>query len=398
MPRHQVLPDCHAVRAEAMFDGFSVSGPVTVHVRRGRIVAVDRTGSVPQDTHVIDLGADVCLLPGLVESGLHLSFDASTHPVASLVAEDDDQVLTRMRAAAHEALLAGITTARDLGDRNFLSLTLADETLRAPHLGPEILASGPPITTPGGQCHFLGGAVSGEAALIEAVRERHARGCAVVGILASGGAMTYGSRAHLPQFSVTELRTVVEEAHRLGLPVAAHAHATTSIRDALAAGVDILGYVSFWEEWGVTRDLELMARIAGSGTFVGLPLGRRGEPVRTGFDGLALRADGIRAASGSLVRLGARVVVTSGGGVAPHKPHNVLPYSAGELVELGMTPLESLKAITSEAAAACGVEGRKGRIQAGADADFLAVAGDPLRDLGALHDVHAVFRAGVRIR
>lgn len=143
--------DAYALRAGRMFDGFTLSGAVTVHVRRGRIVAVDRTGSLPPPgVPLVDLGDDACLLPGLVDVRTHLAFDAGPDPVGSLVAADDGRLLARMRVAARTALQAGITTVRDSGDRGFLALALAAETAADPSRGPEILAAGPPITTPGG--------------------------------------------------------------------------------------------------------------------------------------------------------------------------------------------------------------------------------------------------------
>ncbi|NUP78125.1 MAG: amidohydrolase family protein, partial [Nonomuraea sp.] len=156
-----------------MFDGFTMSGPATVHVRGGRITAVDRTGSRPSDRYVMDLGADACLLPGLIDTHTHLAFDAGQNPVESFLAADDEQMLTDMRTAARTALLAGITTVRDLGARDFLALTVAEETLKIPEAGPEILAAGPPITTYGGHCHFMNGEAEGRTQLIDAVRERH---------------------------------------------------------------------------------------------------------------------------------------------------------------------------------------------------------------------------------
>ncbi|MEU6339669.1 amidohydrolase family protein [Streptomyces sp. NPDC046977] len=372
-----------ALRAGRMFDGFTLSGAATVHVRRGRVVAVDRTGAVPPGVPLTDLGDDACLLPGLVDVRAHLALDAGALPAA-----DDKRLLARMRVAARTALGAGITTVRDAGDRGFLAAALARETAADPGLGPEILAAGPPITTPGGHGHLLGGVAAGTRALVEAVRERHARGCALVTIMASGDARTPGSDPSLAQYTRDELRTVVAEAHRLGLPVAAHAHATTAIADALAAGVDSLEHASFLGGVGTVEELRLQALIAGSGTFVGM------TPVREA----GAYADGVHAAYRALARLGARIAVGSDAGAAPDRPHGTLPDVTLELAALGVPPLTALKAVTSQAAALCGAGGRKGRVRAGADADFLVIGGDPLAGLTALRDVRAVFRAGIRIR
>jgi imidazolonepropionase-like amidohydrolase len=390
----------YAVRAGSMFDGFSLSGPATVYVAGDRIRRVDRTGAMlDHGTALIDLGDSACLLPGLIDTRVHLAFDAGPDPVASLLATSDTDLLAGMRAAARSALLSGITTVRDLGDRGYLSLALVEELAEHPEQGPEILAAGPPLTTPGGHCHFFGGEVNRDAdTLRAAVRERHARGCAVIKIMASGGAMTPGSvPPHASQFSLEDLRVVVNEAYRLGLPVAAHAHGTQAIRDAVEAGVDSLEHVSFLSADGVASDTNLIDSIARKGTFVSLTLGQDPAEVMQPPKAMAAYADAILATYSNLHNYGANVVIGSDAGIGPAKPHNVLPHGLTELARLGVDPLDALISMTSLAARLCRVEGRKGRIAAGADADILVVNGDPTHDTAAILDVQAVFRAGIRV-
>jgi imidazolonepropionase-like amidohydrolase len=184
-------PRLVAIRAAALFDGVSetlLADPVII-VDGTTILAVDSQVAPPPDAQLIDL-AGATLLPGLIDTHVHLAFDASADPVACLAARDESTVLAAMSAAAGTALRAGITTVRDLGDRDYLSLRL-----RGRDGLPTIVASGPPITTPAGHCHFLGGRTepSPEAGRA-AVRERADRGVDVVKVMASGGNLTPGTR------------------------------------------------------------------------------------------------------------------------------------------------------------------------------------------------------------
>ena len=134
---------------------------------------------------MVDLG-EVTLLPGLVDTHVHLGFDASADPVANLQARNDAEVLVAMREAGRTALAGGVTTVRDLGDRDYLSLGLRDDETM-----PTIVAAGPPITTAAGHCHFLGGvATPGVHGVRAAVREHIERGVDVIKIMATGGQLT----------------------------------------------------------------------------------------------------------------------------------------------------------------------------------------------------------------
>ncbi len=158
--------------------------------------------------------------------------------VAGINAVDDEQLLTQMAQAARQALRAGITTVRDLGDRGFLTLALREQLTASGELGPEIVASGPPITIHGGHCYFFGGEADGPRELRAAVHERVARGCEVVKVMVSGGVLTPGSAAHESQYDLADLRLIVAETHDLGLRAAAHVHRPGGGRGRRHGGLD----------------------------------------------------------------------------------------------------------------------------------------------------------------
>jgi len=200
--------------------------------------------------------------------------------------------------------------------------------------------AGPPLTTRGGHCYFLGGGAEGEAALRAAVRERAERGCDVVKVMVSGGNLTVGSLPHESQYDLAALRAVVDEAHRAGLPAAAHVHAAQAVADAVEAGFDTLERVTFFTAGGVGADPSLLDRIAASGVVVSVTVGTipDGSPPPPA---IAQRMAPIIANHSRMFRAGATTVPGTDAGVSPGKPHDVLPYALRALVErIGMTPLK----------------------------------------------------------
>jgi len=385
-----------ALRAAYLFDGISdrlIERPMLL-VEEGRVVGVEQ-GSIspPEGAEVLDL-ADATLLPGLIDVHVHLGFDAGPDPVARMLADDDRMLLLRMAMHARRALRAGVTTVRDLGDRDYLGVALRDWYASGAELGPEIIAAGPPITVTGGHCYFMNGEVDGELGVRRGVRERVKRSVDVIKVMATGGNMTPGTNPLAPQFTVEELRAAVEEAHRLGKRLTAHAHAAVGIELAVEAGVDSIEHGSFQVAGGIHADQALIERIAARGIAVAPTIGR--PPGSAPPPQVAAMREARYKVIERMHRAGVRLVTGTDAGIGG-VPHDSAIWGVRAFTRAGLTNAEALRTATSVAAEVCGIADRKGRIAAGLDADILAVGGNVLLDLDALDDVRAVYRAGMRV-
>ena len=378
-----------ALQATRLFDGERLISSPAVLIEGGKVVAAGV--SVPETVPVVDLGNQT-LLPGLIDCHQHLCFDGNGSLEEQVSGLDDKDLARQARASAKQELRCGVTTLRDLGDRGFVTLALRDDSSL-----PTIFAAGPPITREGGHCWFLGGTCStSDDDLRRSVTERAERGCDVVKVMATGGVGTPYFPIWESQFTVHELRVIVDEAHRTGLPVAAHCHGIVGIERALDAGADSIEHCSFMTNRGRPEpDDSLLVRLASSGAVISATFGHLPDYPRPPelTAGWAILMPAFR----RLNELGATVVAGTDAGIVPAKSHGVLPYAFGDLIEIGMNPVQALRSLTAVAAKACGVADRKGRLAPGFDADIIAMAGDPLANPEASLEVSSVWRAGERV-
>src|SRR5499427_10707079 len=180
---------------------------------------------------------DSTIMPGLIDSHVHLGFDGGPNPAARMRAETDEQQLILMLRSARDLLGVGVTTARDLGSRGYLAVAVRDAIAGGLARGPRMVVAASPVTITGGHCWFMGGEADGDDELRKIVRTHHKRGADLIKVMSTGGFMTPGSAPWYAQFTSEQLRIIVEEASRVDLPVAAHAHGIEGIRRAVEAGV-----------------------------------------------------------------------------------------------------------------------------------------------------------------
>lgn len=389
-----------AYRAGVAFDGDRfLDGGALVLVDGGRIVGVEPARTDPPDgVPVTDLPGGT-LVPGLVDTHTHLCGDSGNEALTRLETLADDAVDDVVRASLAAQLDAGVTAVRDLGDARWAVV----DRHRGHDEGPTVVASGPPVTVPGGHCFYLGGEASGRDALVTAVRARAGRGADVVKIMTSGGMLTAQTDVTAPQFALDDLRAMVDAAHDAGLPVTGHAHAARAVEDCVAAGVDGVEHCSNITGAGQHATPELLERLAASGIAVCPTLGRfpgidYPAPISALMAQLAISEETILENTATLLAAGVRIVSGADSGIYPDKAHGVLPWSLVWYARAGAAPAEMLTSGTGRAADVVGLGDRTGRLRPGLDADLLLLDGDVRADPLAVTRVRTVVSRGRVVR
>ncbi|WP_424643310.1 amidohydrolase family protein [Embleya sp. AB8] len=336
------------------------------------------------------------ILPGLIDSHVHLVFDASADPVAALDGVDDLDLLAAMAARARQLLDSGVTTVRDLGDRGGLARRLRDTIAAGLLPGPRVLAANTPLTIPGGHCWFLGGEVADRDELLATTRAHIASGADVLKVMATGGNLTPGGpQAWQGQFDADSIAAVVREAHAAGLRVAAHAHGAVGVRAALAAGADTLEHCTFIPEAGPAAGpdvrLDLVREIADRGVFVCPTFSRAFDltEARIGRPAMGPWLDVARV----LHEHGVTLIAGTDAGIAGAR-FDAYVTGLEWLARAGLANTDVLEMAGANAAAALGLGDVTGRLAPGLAADLVVVTGDPRADLAALRKVRLVLAGG----
>ncbi|MFE2866056.1 amidohydrolase family protein [Embleya sp. NPDC059259] len=388
------------IRAARAFDGERiVNGPVAVFVAQGRIVGLEPAGApVPDGWQVVEHpGATV--LPGLFDLHSHLGGDGLDGALDRLPDYSPDRLDAVITDSLRRQLAVGVTVVRDLGDRDWSVLRRRNRAADGTP-APRILAAGPPITSVGGHCWRLGGEAAGPDGLRAAVRERAERGADVVKVMGSGGTMTPGTDVMRCQFTLAELRLIVDEAHAAGLPVTVHAHGLSAVEQALDADADGIEHFTCLTDRGVRISDDLLHRLAVRRIAVCPTLGTNPDvvpppAVREMLERIGATPEVRFGHVARAHRAGVRIVSGADSGISSGKPHGNLPTAIADLVAGGVAAAEAIASATSVAADATGLGDRKGRLRAGHDADLLLCAGNPLDRIEALTAVTAVMVGGV---
>ncbi len=368
---------------QVLADGAVVVGDRTVDWAGAAAGLPVRYAALPRTDY-----PDSTIMPGLIDSHVHLGFDGGPDPVGRMRRESDGEQLVLMLRSARELLGVGVTTARDLGGRGYLSLVVREAIAAGLARGPRLVAAGPPVTVTGGHCWFMGGEADSEDDLRRLVRTQHKHGADLIKVMATGGFMTTGSAPWYAQFTTGQLAVIVAEARRVDKAVVAHAHGLEGIRRAVEAEVSSLEHCSFVTETNERYfDERLAARIAERGIFV-CPTINVNAPYVAQLTGIAV---------GQYVKtlhdLGVRIIAGTDAGI-DNTPHHQYAGGLEYLVSLGFTPAQVLRMATTEAAVALGVDVITGRLVPGYEADLIVVDGDPLADIAAVSRLRRVVARG----
>lgn len=351
----------------------------------------------------MDLGEQY-VLPGLIDGHLHLSFSASMQPVTELLEDSHSVILMREIQAAQTALRSGITTVRDCGAKGMSILELRDFIRRGEMQGPDIITAGMPVTVTGGHCNFCGLEADCKVEVVKEVRSLLKEGVDYIKVMVSGGNMTPGSNSMIDQYDQETLTAIVKEAHERGKKVAGHVHSVKGIACAVRAGFDILEHCSFKSEDGEDYRTELVDEMRERGIAVNPAMGKAyilsAELAAPQPDKVAMWADFQQSrfsTTARMYRAGIPIFAGTDAGCKNTKFHEL--YLTLNMLEkkVGMAREDVLVSATSLAARVLGIDGWAGSIEAGKQADIIAVAGNPLESLLNLKDITMVLKRGERV-
>ena len=411
-PQPAPPPTPIVLRAARLVDG-SGSAPIAngiVVVTGNRITAVGRSGAVtvPANAQTIDLG-DATLMPGLIDAHTHISGRILGDPGNDLESVKDYDTYGAVLSVVHaqRTLMAGFTTIRNVGAEHWADLALKKAINEGKVRGPRMQGAAHSLGITGGHCDNNAfkpglmdgdpktGIADGEDEIRAAVRYQIKYGADLIKTCATGGVLSEGDAVGNVQYSLDDLRAMVDEAKKHDRKVAAHAHGTEGIKLATRAGVASIEHGSFLDAEGA----RLMAQ---NGTYL-VPTLMAGEGVeRAAKDGTlkGLRAEKALAAAAAM-RNGIKVAKANGVKIALGTDAGVIPHGTNArelrlLVEWGgLTPMEAVVAGTSNAAKLLGWADRIGTLAAGKLADVIAVPGDITRDVTVAERVIFVMKDGV---
>jgi imidazolonepropionase-like amidohydrolase len=354
---------------------------VSVLVTGERITGiVDGPASAPDGGRTVDLMGRY-LAPGLMDAHVHVG--------------SEDQAL--------RALRSGVTTMRSMGASHYADVGIRELQRNGTMEVPELLAAGYHVRPPAAEeffqdhpelGHLREGGIQGEDAVRAMTRALVSRDVDFVKTNATERAGLPNTDPRKRFYSLEELTAIVETAGESGVPVAAHAHGDDGGRDAVLAGVRSI-------EHGTYLSPETLGLMVERGTFLVPTIAIVRDLTIAGgdYDNAVLNIRGrhmlprVQEMARNAHEMGVKIVAATDTGYGPEST-TTLAHELLELVEIGMTPGEALRAATTTAADLFGIADRTGRVEEGFEADLVVLERNPLEDIGVMQDVLMVVSDG----
>lgn len=406
-------PKTTYILAGRLFDSTSdnVREGVVIVVEGERIKIIASAGSlkIPAGATVVDLSR-ATVLPGLIDCHTHLGSRADRYDeIYDFKSTPFDSAFSGV-VNARKTLEAGFTSVRDVGSLPFLAVDLRNAINEGYVPGPRIVASGPGISITGGHGDLNNyspqtrvtmfpderdfGIADGAEEIRHTIRAQVKYGVDVIKILATGGVLSKGDKPGAPQYTFEELKVAAETAHMAGRKIAAHAHGTEGIKNAILAGIDSIEHASLVDDEGIRLAKE-------HGTYFVMDI-YNDDYILNEAPKFGLTEEKINKEKGvgrlqrenfeKAFKAGVKMAFGTDAGVYPHGDNAKQFFY---MVKYGMTPAQAIRAATSSAADLIGRAQDVGTIEAGKYADIIAVEADPMADVRALEHVNYVMKGGV---
>ena len=350
-----------------------------IQIEDGKIVRLGASDEASGETRDCQ---GMALIPGLIDAHVHMCLDPDIKDPLAQDKFSDDEIRNKIAQRAREMLLAGITSARDLGGGNWLELDVRDQINRGELVATRLVCAGQPVTSPEGHCHFWGGEAEDIDTALDVIERQITHKVDLIKIMATGGSLTPGSTPANPQFDENQMVTMVNLAKSRGYTVAAHCHGTSGIKNSAVAGVTTIEHCSWVGEQGWARDYDptVVDTIVKNGV-------RVSPTINAGwgrYKGTSSFENLIKGNYDQMKAAGVKLIASTDAGI-PGVHHKDLPVALPIFAYFAsLSPVEALRSATSDCADAIGLGAEVGQLSSGFAADIVGYVGDPLVDLEVL--------------